>query len=218
LDLLSATRPEFRAGGDQQDAHELQFALQDELVAAAGPESCMVDCHERFTCGCGASRDNLTALRSVALHFSEAALAGDAFTVQSRLDAFLAPEDVELRCECRAAEQTRTRRWTSTPAMLVLQASRFQMVQGADVGKVEAMLTEAQSVNLPTLDATPYDLVAVVDHVGAAADTGHYTCSVQVDGRWLKFDDDDTCVQVRPASVATIARSAYLLFYRRRAP
>ena len=49
LDLLSATRTEFRAGGDQQDAHELQFALQDELVAAAGPESCMVDCHERFT-------------------------------------------------------------------------------------------------------------------------------------------------------------------------
>ena len=79
------------------------------------------------------------------------------------------------------------------------------------------MLTEAESVNLPTQDATHYDLVAVVDHVGAAADTGHYTCSVQVGGRWLKFDDD-TCVQVRPASVATIARSAYLLFYRRRAP
>ena len=87
----------------------------------------------------------------------------DAYTVQGRLDTFLAPEAAELRCDrdpprngCGAEMQMRTREWRGTPPVLILQATRFQCVNRGNSApraplarrKVEVRLTDVDPSGL----------------------------------------------------------------------
>ena len=67
-----------------------------------------------------------------------------------------------------------------------------------------------EELELKGLQGGAYELYAVIDHHGAGPGTGHYTCSVMIDGVWYMCDDDMVLCEPRTPSSST----AYLLFYR----
>lgn len=224
LDLLGATRPDFKNGG-QHDAADVLAHLQNELPSAVAAPTFQVCSGSRFECACGRATEQLAHDGIVRISFPTGATARDRFTAQSRLDALLLPEPDASPCDrrppepaCAAEARTRTRRWLSTPEVLVLQVQRVEEVGPMQRGvarpvrRVDATLTEGESVCLAGPAPARYDLVAMVQHLAVRS---HYICAADVGaGRWLVFDD----AAVRPLqnAVASMAETAHLLFYRRR--
>jgi len=92
--------------------------------------------------------------------------------------------------------------------------------------ELEALIDPSIKADLGASQTGLYDLVAIITHKGAAADSGHYIAFVarqalsgkEEDQDWIKFDDDK--VSVFPAEkLATLDgggedSSAYVLLYR----
>ncbi|MCJ1308615.1 hypothetical protein MMC25_002268 [Agyrium rufum] len=55
-----------------------------------------------------------------------------------------------------------------------------------------------------------YDLAAVIVHIGATINTGHYICYCRRGDRWLKFDDNKVTLA---GEKEVLAANPYLLFY-----
>ena len=70
-----------------------------------------------------------------------------------------------------------------------------------------------------------YELVAVLNHEGKSAHSGHYTADIQhceafsgVDKRWFKFDDARVTLSQLDTIADRNARNAYMLLYRQKMP
>ncbi len=170
---------------------------------------------EQHECACGSGSYFVCAQPVLRLDFPAGASSLDAYSVQELLDAFVAVEEVDLRCQssapghgCGRTRQTRLRTWQRAPPVLMLQATRSQ---GA--GKVKARLKEAMTIVLAESDLAVYDLVAVVEHEGETVRGGHCVCHAHCGDGWRTFDDH----AVAPlGNAGARAEAAYLLFYARR--
>lgn len=61
-----------------------------------------------------------------------------------------------------------------------------------------------------------YKLSSVICHLGATANSGHYTAFVRTGKNWLYFDDDRP-VKRKPdlnSDLSFIERNAYIVFYK----
>nr|CAG4643726.1 EOG090X0181 [Lepidurus arcticus] len=55
-----------------------------------------------------------------------------------------------------------------------------------------------------------YELFAFVSHMGSSTHVGHYVCHMQVDGKWIIFNDEKVALSEKPPK-----ELGYLYFYRR---
>ena len=114
------------------------------------------------------------------------------------------------------------------PPVLIIHLKRFQYERGIYMlGHIRSKIEELVDFPLEGLDLSPYamgpqatppiyDLFAVSDHSGGLGG-GHYTAHAQnfVNKKWYYFNDSSVS-ECHSASV--VQASAYVLFYKLRAP
>ena len=100
------------------------------------------------------------------------------------------------QCGCKQEAQRRMR-VASLPPVLCLHLKRFKFIESlGQMKKLTHRVVFPFSLKLPnTTDECPdadveYNLFAVVVHMGAHVNHGHYVALVKSGGRWLCFDDE----------------------------
>lgn len=201
------------AGPEQQDAHDFFICLLQKIHEAYSPDvtddlACKCLAHRTFfgaqastisckRCGLGRTQDE--AFATIALECTS--------SIQSSVDAFLAPEDLKDRLACSACGEETL--WTKRvevrrhPDVLSLHLKRFSYdVVARRVGC---------RVALPdTLDVSgrTYDVLGFVDHSGSI-DRGHYRSYIVANGTWHRIDDE--AVTASPAEVPM--DGSYVFYY-----
>ena len=113
------------------------------------------------------------------------------FTLESCLEQFFSPEEIERHCEhCGTKKATQVVTFVREPETLILQLNRFRFSQFDDkVVKIHEPLIFPTEIRLPS--GTSYKIVATINHQGESANVGHYTSLVmnQMTGGFILVDD-----------------------------
>eukprot|EP00927_Polykrikos_kofoidii_P048177 TRINITY_DN42397_c0_g1_i1.p1 TRINITY_DN42397_c0_g1~~TRINITY_DN42397_c0_g1_i1.p1 ORF type:complete len:757 (+),score=96.88 TRINITY_DN42397_c0_g1_i1:82-2271(+) len=96
--------------------------------------------------------------------------------------------------------------WESPYRVRKLKCMVDFVEDGLDLGPLVA--TEA-----PQKEPLMYNLVAVIDHLGARADAGHYTASCRRPAGWYRFDDSNATPL--PPGARAVCRHNYVLVFER---
>ncbi|KAL7750044.1 Ubiquitin carboxyl-terminal hydrolase 37 [Sorochytrium milnesiophthora] len=150
-----------------------------------------------------------------------------ATTVDQLIQTYLAPEPVEYRCSrCEHDRATVRHSITAAPRVLVVHLKRFDFQVNAATDTV-ALTKRSDHVRLdqhlrvPCAGShfAPYRLQAVVHHIGASMQHGHYVCDVFTESTqsWRRYDDSLVSeVELGESSADRYTpgtRTGYLLFY-----
>ena len=113
------------------------------------------------------------------------------FTLESCLEQFFSPEEIERQCEhCRTKNATQVVTFVREPNTLIFQLNRFRFSQIDDrVVKIHEPLIFPTEINLPS--GSSYKIVATINHHGESANVGHYTSLVldQMNDSFFLVDD-----------------------------
>jgi len=115
------------------------------------------------------------------------------------------------------------------PTLLCVNLKRFEWFQSNDGGpaafqarKLDCSVDFPQecfdfgplvAVEAPQKEPLVYNLVSVVDHLGAHLDSGHYVATCRRPDGWFRFDDN--FVTPVPPEVTAVNRHNYLLLFER---
>ncbi|MEM7173686.1 MAG: ubiquitin carboxyl-terminal hydrolase family protein, partial [Bacteroidota bacterium] len=135
-------------------------------------------------------------------------------TLEKNLESYFMKKNLEpIVCEnCRSAQTTMQElKFVFTPTLLIIVLEKGVKGSYSLNPTLVDFPMELQNENLP--DRT-YDLISVVNYIGATTESGHYTaCVKSVDDQWYKMDDDQVS-KTNPKAIVT--RQARILFYRAR--
>lgn len=136
-------------------------------------------------------------------------LLGDYFSIET----FSQYECKKCKRKTQAQRSTRVLR---APNVLLVQLKRFTSFGSKIRTPVNVELTlRLDRFMYQAGDCCPYQLTAVIEHMGSGIDHGHYIAMVRgFDGKtWHLFDDEES----RPISQSTLQqRQAYLMVYTKR--
>lgn len=225
-----------------QDAHELLLtlckALHDDHTEGAPPPSpralSMCECPVHSTLGgwsrsdvycksCGKVSSSPEPFLCLSLTIS----AGSKTSLPLLLSHWAQAEQLpQSPCpSCSMSEREKSQVITLAPPVLAVHLMRFgQNVLDGTSTKVETdVLCPLTGLDVREVTANgvagcskrlPYDLVAVVNHIGEHIEGGHYVAHVRrgSTGAWDRCDDWNV-TQTSERAVREAARSAYLLFY-----
>lgn len=133
------------------------------------------------------------------------------------LDKFTKSEKLDVRYSCsncnKKTEATKKLLIKKLPKTLTIQLKRFEHLgisSKIDYPIEIPLILEMSKYSLDKSELKPYELFAVVCHIGSV-NTGHYISMIKnKDGMWFKFDDA-TVTRVTEREV--LNSKAYLLFY-----
>ena len=137
------------------------------------------------------------------------------YTLQSCLENLFSPDDVERRCEhCGGSNSTQVTTFIQETANLFLQLNRFSYSShDGQAIKLHEPLGFPPVIQLPS--GSSYRLVATVNHLGEAANSGHYI-SLVYDHNTDRFTlIDDTSVIHSVEMNEDISREVYVIVYTR---
>jgi len=176
----------------------------------------------RVQCGrCGVPSDTHDPFLDLSLELTRAASVGAALRKFTAVEVL----DGKNAYRCSACNQLCAARKSlciaALPPVLTLQLKRF----GSRGGKISGHIAFDAALDLrpfscagavATPSALPYELYAVLVHVGHSVHSGHYYAFVRApNGLWHCLDDD----RVRQVSLGSVLKAhAYLLFYIRAKP
>lgn len=133
-------------------------------------------------------------------------------------------------CDCCGCKQEAQKRVLirQLPRLLVCHFKRFNFLeQRLTHSKLSHRIAFPTQLRLPNstddcADAK-FELVAIIVHIGAGIQYGHYVAVVKCQGHWIKFDDETVervderlilTIFGTPREQATNVACAYLLFYK----
>jgi hypothetical protein len=124
-----------------------------------------------------------------------------AFTAEQKVEEGLSQKYIFLQC----------------PRSLIIGLKRFEYDPGR--GRQSKLTQLIEYPEMLTVEGTTkgynYRLCAVVEHVGASPEGGHYLCYARrFDGKWVRFDDSDV---TELTGGAYLRAQAYLLLYNQTA-
>ncbi|GMF06374.1 unnamed protein product [[Candida] boidinii] len=133
------------------------------------------------------------------------------------LDKFTKSEKLDVKYSCsncnKKTEATKKLLIKKLPKTLTIQLKRFEHLgisSKIDYPIEIPLILEMSKYSLDKSELKPYELFAVVCHIGSV-NTGHYISMIKnKDGMWFKFDDA-TVTRVTERDV--LNSKAYLLFY-----
>ncbi|XP_055841632.1 ubiquitin carboxyl-terminal hydrolase 36 [Episyrphus balteatus] len=139
-------------------------------------------------------------------------------TIDEALEGYFSRErleDMGYKCESCKKKVSATKQFTleRAPIALCIQLKRFSML-GTKINKqitIRPRLDLSRFASKKNGEQLTYKLVAMVTHLGASQNCGHYTAiGLTESGTYYSFDDS----YVRPISVQSVVNTnAYIIFY-----
>ena len=226
--------------GQQHDAAEGLLALLQDALPAGGIRTLFTSfATDKLVCTCCNQSRSLEPTPFLHLDLPIVAEGMPITSMQEALAKYLATESMDgIECSnCNSRTRTCQSRVISMGAsVMAIHLKRFDfsgMPPGTHVGQWRGRKLFHRVAFPPILEVPigdqglkiTYALYALIVHIGAAPNSGHYIAYIQVANQWWKFD----CLKgsngmlpeadrARPDKVSTatvLAETPYMLFYQR---
>ena len=206
--------------GSQEDSHEFIIHLLDELEEAIKKEderisnliSKLFDCNIETVISsveCNQRSTKTEPVRFLSVPVAE----GSYVTLNDCFEKFVEPEYMSDEWEAPDGNRYKANKITNIikfPRNLIFQLKRYRYMRGGK--KID------QDVDIPLKWTAPtgevFDLRGFVLQSGGFS-FGHYTYYGKVEDNWYMFNDS-TVRQIDIMNIMTVAKSAYLICYRKR--
>lgn len=203
LSEFSRTLTEYR----QEDPHEFLVGVLEACMAAkpTAPLDEMFLCDLLTITQCGQCKKESAVPRQERNLILD--IHNQPKTLEKLLEEYLAKSQVVYRCDkCETKTIAAHRnKIVATPEVLFIQLNRFK----ANGAKKFARITINTKI---ALRDEQYKLSALIEHMGHTKESGHYTATCAVSGKWFLFDDSKAPQQI--TEMKMIEKSnPYLIFY-----
>lgn len=131
----------------------------------------------------------------------------------SGLNRYVGTENVMYRCTCGITSAVKYHELESKPDILMVMYMRYEY----DLATSRKIKVE-NKINIDgkfRILGSVYNLVAVVEHIGVSAHSGHYVALVNHSSNWWRCDDSNIQIINNISSRLNGNTSAHLMFYVR---
>lgn len=138
--------------------------------------------------------------------------------LQNIIGYYIEPTVIDKYCtDCNTSHDTTAHEtFTQLPDVLILQLSRFTVVNGCNIKNTHKVNLEPYQVYLPEKDVNgkitevQYELHSAISHLGSSSNCGHYIAHRKLDNNiWVKCNDENitTCLisNIKPEDVYVLA-------------